>query len=66
MCCFGSQEEWSEGRRVVSSYPDVESTKDQCRILNPTPLEFIKSYIMDDTVGGRDYKKAASEKAELY
>ena len=44
MCCFGSQEEWSEGRRVVSSYIDVETTKYQFCILNPTTLDCITGY----------------------
>ena len=57
MCNFGSQEEWSEGRKSVSSYLDVETTKYQCSILNPTPLVFITGYIMDDTVGNRDLKR---------
>ena len=35
---FGSRAEWKERIRVVSSYLDVETTKDQCRLLNPTPL----------------------------
>ena len=36
---FGSRAEWRNGRRVVSSYLDVESTKYQCRILNPKTLD---------------------------
>ena len=39
MCNFGAWEKWRECRRVVSYYIDVETTKDQCHILNPTPLE---------------------------
>ena len=39
MCNFGAREKWREGRRVVSSYLDVETTKYQCHLLNPTPLE---------------------------
>ena len=38
MCNFGSWEEWRKGRRVVSSYLDVDTTKDKCRLLNTTPL----------------------------
>ena len=51
MCNFGSRAEWSKGRSVISSYLDVETTKDQCRLLNPTPLEFITGYILEDAVG---------------
>ena len=57
MCNFGARAKWREGRRVVSSYLDVDTTKDQCRILNPTHLDFIKGYIIDDTVGDRDLKR---------
>ena len=38
-CDFGAQAKWREGRRVVSYYLDVDTTKYQCRILNPTPLD---------------------------
>ena len=47
---FGSRAEWREGRKYVRSYLDVNTTKDQCRILNSTPLECIAGYIMDDDV----------------
>ena len=57
MCDFGSREEWRKGRRVVSSYLDVETTKDQCRLINPTPLDCITDYIMDDAVGERALKR---------
>ena len=46
MCNFVAREEWREGKRVVSSYLNVDNTKDQCRLLNPTPLEYIATYIM--------------------
>ena len=41
---------------VVSSYLDVDTTKDQFRILNPTSLDFIAGYIMEDAVGDRALK----------
>ena len=50
MCNFGSQEEWRKGRRVVSSYLDVEITKYQCCLLNTKYLDCITGYIMDDDV----------------
>ena len=53
MCNFGSRAEWRKGRSVISSYLDVESTKDQCHLLNPTPLDCIEGYIMEDAVGER-------------
>ena len=54
---FGSRAEWRKGRRVVSSYLDVETTKDQCRLLNTTPLDCITVYIMYDAVGERSLKR---------
>ena len=47
---FGARSEWRDGRIVVSSYLDVETTEDKCRLLNHTPLDFIASYIMEDDV----------------
>ena len=57
MCNFGSREDWRKGRRVVSSYLDVETTKNQCRILDRMPLDCIAGYIMDDAVGERPLKR---------
>ena len=50
MCNFGARAEWREGRRFVSYYLDVDTTKYQCRLLNPTPFECIVGYIMYDAV----------------
>ena len=57
MCNFGSQSEWRKGRSFISSYLDVETTKDKCRLLNPTPLDCISGYIMEDSVVGRALKR---------
>ena len=57
MCNFGAWAEWREERRVVSSYLDVETTKYQCHILNPTPLDCIEGYIMEDDVVERALKR---------
>ena len=57
MCDFGSRLEWRKGRSVISSYLDVETTKYQFRLLNPTPLDCITGYIMEDAVGERDLKR---------
>ena len=57
MCDLESQSEWREKIRVVGSYLDVESTKDQFRILNPTPLDCNTGYILEDTFGDRDLKR---------
>ena len=57
MCNFGSQEEWRKGGIVISSYLDVETTNDQFRLLNPTPLDCIAGFKMEDAVGERDFKR---------
>ena len=57
MCNFGAQEKWMEGRIFFSSYLDVDTTKDQCHLLNNTPLECTADYIMEDTVGERNLKR---------
>ena len=54
---FGASVECMEQRRVVSSYLDVDTTKYQCCILNPKPLERITGYIMQDAVSDRDFKR---------
>ena len=56
MCDFGAQEKLMKGRRVVRYYLDVETTKDQYRLLNPMPLDCIKDYLMEDAVGDRALK----------
>ena len=53
----GSQAEWREGRIDVSYYIYVETTKDQCRLLNTTPLDYITGYIMNNAVSERDLKR---------
>ena len=57
MCNFGAQAEWREGRIFVISYLDVDTTKYQFRLLNPTTLDCIEDYIMEDAVGDRDLKR---------
>ena len=57
ICNLGSRAEWRKGRSVISSYLDVETTKYQCRLLNPTPLDCIAGYIMEDAVGERALKR---------
>ena len=57
MCNLGSREEWREGRRFVSSYIGVYTTKYQCRLLNISSLECIAGYIMEDAVGDRALKR---------
>ena len=57
MCNFGARAEWREGRIVVSSYLNVYTTKYQCLLLNPSPLDCIVRYIIDDSVGDRALKR---------
>ena len=57
MCNFGSWEEWRKGRSVISSYIDVDTTKDQCRLLNPMPLDCITGYIIEDAISERALKR---------
>ena len=54
---FEAWSEWREGRRVVSSYVDFDTTKYQYRLLNPTPLDCITGYIMEYALGERDFKR---------
>ena len=53
MCNFGARAELSEGVLVVIYYLDVETTKYQYFLLNPTPLECIAGYRMESAVVGR-------------
>ena len=48
---------WRDGIRAVSSYLDADTSKYQYHMLNPTPLEFITGYIMEDDVGDRASKR---------
>ena len=45
------------GIRVFSYDIGVDTTKDQCLLLNHTPLDCIAGYIMEDVVGDRDLKR---------
>ena len=65
MCNFGARTEWREGILVVSYYLDVETTKDQCRLLNPKHLECISGYIMEDAVGDRSLKRLPQRNLNL-
>ena len=57
MCNLGSRSEWREGIIVVSYYLDVDTTKDQFRLLKHVPLDCISGYILDDAVGERALKR---------
>ena len=51
MCNFAARQEWKSGKREVSVWLDVEVTKDQARLLNPTVLDTITGYILEDSTG---------------
>ena len=57
MCRFWAREKWRDRRRVVGSYLDVDTTKDQFCLLNPTPLGCIAGYITENAVGNRALKR---------
>ena len=65
MCNFGAQAEWRNGRRAVSSYLDVETSKDKYRLINTTPLDCITCYIMEDAVGDRYLKRLPQRRIKL-
>ena len=56
MCNFWAREECRNGTRYVSYYLDVDISNGQYCLVNPTPLDCITCYIMDDDIGDRDFK----------
>ena len=65
MCNFGARAECMNGRRSVSSYLDVKISDDQDRLVNPTPLECITSYITEDDIVNRDLKRLPQRRLNL-
>ena len=65
MCNFGERVEWRNGRRAVSSYLDVDIKNDQYLLVNPTPLDCIKGYIMEDAIGDRDLKRLHQQRLNI-
>ena len=59
MCNFGARSEWRNERRAVSYYLDVEISNYEYRLVNPTPLDCIVGYIMEDAIGDRALKRLA-------
>ena len=57
MCNFGSRAVWRNFIRAVGSYLDVDTRIYQYRLLNPTPLDCITGYIIEDSVGDRSLKR---------
>ena len=50
MCNFGAQAEWRNGKRDFSYYIDVETRNYQYNLVNPTPLDCITGYTMEDAI----------------
>ena len=65
MCEFWEREECRSGIESFSCYIYVGTRKYQDRLLNPTHLERITGYIIEDAVGDRDLKKLSQKKSEL-
>ena len=57
MCNSGARAECRQGGRVVSSYLDVDTTKQQFRILNLTPLDCIAGHVIEYDVGDSALKR---------
>ena len=65
MCNFGAREEWRNGRRDVSSYLDVEISKNQYRLVNSTTLECISGYITKGAIGERAFKILTKQRPKI-
>ena len=65
MCNFGAREEWRTGRISVSSYIDVKISSDQDRLVNPTPLDCITGYTIEDAIGDRALKRLPQRRLNL-
>ena len=65
MCNFGAQAEWRNGKRAFSSYLDVEISNYQYHLVNPTPLDCITGYIIEDAIGDRDLKRLPQRRLNI-
>ena len=65
MCNFGARAECMNGRRSVSSYLDVKISDDQDRLVNPTPLDCISGYTIEDVIGDRYLKRLPQRRLNL-
>ena len=52
-------------KRAVISYIDVDTIKYQYRLINPTPLDCIAGYIIEDGIGDRDLKGLRQRRLNL-
>ena len=65
MCNCGEWTDWRNGRKAVSSYLGVEIINDQYSLVNPTPLDCITGYIMEDAIGDRDLKRMLQRRLNI-
>ena len=65
MCNFGAQVEWRNGIIDVSYHLDVEISNNQYRLVNPSPLDCIAGYIMEDAIGDRDLKRPPQRRLNI-
>ena len=65
MCNFGAWEEWRIRRIYDIYYLDVDTIKDQDRLINSKYLDYIKVYIMEDYVGYKYLNKIPNQRMNL-
>ena len=65
MCDFETWSEWMSSLRDTIYYLDVDTRKYQDRLINPTPLDCVKGYIMEDVVGDRDSNNLTEKSMNL-
>ena len=65
MCNFGAWEEWRIRRIYDIYYLDVDTIKDQDRLINSKYLDYIKVYIMEDYVGYKSLNKIPNQRMNL-
>ena len=65
MCNFGARAAWKGGVRRVSDALDVAVTAENLRILNPSPLDTIIVYIMQDAKGEGSRKKIPQRRLNI-
>ena len=62
---FGARAEWRNGRRAASYYLDVETRNHQYCLVNPTPLDCTKDYIMGGAIGDRALERLPQKRLNL-
>ena len=57
MCNFEARVEWGDGSSAIRSSLGVDIRNDKYCLVNPTPLDCIIGYIMEDAIGDRSFKR---------